>query len=153
MSTFFLYDGSLSTRVKVIRIVNRIEEEYLPPTHITANLFKKMMDNVEPLSPHASDAAAAIRIENILTEITSIASRLQLSSPLERYSDDSLISKFFDKVGAHLMLKPFRTAHAMIQSFGTATSFAQLSKSVRNELISMGHVNLSRQASRSASSA
>ena len=145
-------DPTLSTRVKVNRIVRRIEEEYLPQTHITVNLFKKMMDNVEPLSPHVSESIAANQIESILTEITTISSRLQLSSPIEKYSDDSLIAKFFDKVGAHAILKPFRTAHAMIQSFGTTTSFAQLSKSVRNELISMGHVNLGRNVSRSTAS-
>ena len=141
----------LSSRIKVIRVLKRIEDEYVPPSAVTVNLFKKMMDNIESIPSHVSDSAAAVLIEETLTEITSVASQLALSNPNEKYSDDSLVAKFFDKVGTHKLLQPFRTTHALLQSHGTVLSFTHLCKSVRNELISMGFVNLGRVA-RTASS-
>jgi hypothetical protein len=142
---FIIDDDLRSDRAKCVDIVAQLDIEYIPPTSVTSNVFKKIINDVATIDPLCSDREAAIYIESVMQIMTTNAALIRLHHRKSTISEEDMISKFYDKVAGHAIIQSYRT----LQTFTAANlptnqeyTFSRLCREIRAELITRGFVNL-----------
>ena len=92
-----------SDREKCIDILDQLKLEYVPPTNITADLFKASIEAIPVIDPLCSKQEAANAIENIMTVMTTQSALLELHHYKSRLRQVDLIRVFFDKANHEIL--------------------------------------------------
>jgi hypothetical protein len=142
---FIIDDDHRSDRQKCVDIVAQLDIEYIPPTTVTSNVFKKIIDDISKIDPLCSDREAAIYIEYVMQIMTTNAALIRLHNRKSTISEEDMISKFYDKVAGHSIIQSYRTLQTFTASqlsHKEPYTFSRLSREIRAELITRGFVNL-----------
>ena len=123
-----------SDREKCIDILDQLKLEYVPPTNITADLFKASIEAIPVIDPLCSKQEAANAIENIMTVMTTQSALLELHHYKSRIRQVDLIRVFFDKAN-HEILESYKTMQINQATEGKQYNFALLCREIRAQLI------------------
>ena len=132
---FIVYDQEgRSDREKCVDILAQLKLEYVPPTNITADLFKSSIEAIPTIDPLCSRQEAANQIENIMTVMTTQSALLELHHYKSRIHQVDLIRTFYSKAN-HEIIEAYKTLQINETTNGKKYTFSLLCREIRSQLI------------------
>jgi hypothetical protein len=124
-----------SDREKCVDILAQLKLEYVPPTNITADLFKSSIEAIPTIDPLCSRQEAANQIENIMTVMTTQSALLELHHYKSRiHHQVDLIRTFYSKAN-HEIIEAYKTLQINETTNGKKYTFSLLCREIRSQLI------------------